>query len=150
MAADPCLLLFTLLIALTLMNELCPSDAIWAIYVSYSMALPSEHQCLGLLGGLSDSLSLCAGERCCLVPLAGDALPLHLQESLPPTSNRPKNLLCVTSGAGFGLPLGNHNQSPGVGLLLVSFGMICKAPPITTFSILQTGTFLPHSVLNPN
>lgn len=87
MAADPCLLLFTLPIALTLMNELCWRDPVWAMYISCSTPLPSEYQCLELLGDLSDSLSLCAGERCWLTPLTGDALSLHLQESLPPTSH---------------------------------------------------------------
>lgn len=121
MAADPCLLLFTLLIALTLMNEICSSDAIWAIYISCSMPLPSEHQCLGLLGDLSDPLSLCADERCCLIPLAGDALSLHLLESLPPTSNRPKNLLCVTSGAGFGFSSWESQPVPRRGFAFGEF-----------------------------
>lgn len=157
MAADPCLLLFTLLIALTLMNELCSSDAIWATYISCSMPLPLEHQCLGLLGDLSDSLSLslCAGERCWFVPLAGDALSLHLQESLPSTSHcgreqtqkpSPHQEWCWTGV----FLLGITTNLLGLLQAWVSFGTICEDPPVTESSILQTGTFLPHSTLNPN
>lgn len=109
----------------------------------------------------------CPGRRwevlACSSPSLAAPRAMHLSA---PASIPPSSLLLVAVGGDrprkplppsqvvldLGLFSGNSNQSAGVGLLwvLVSFRSICETPPIAVFSTLQTGTFLPDSVLKTN